>query len=66
MKFRLPHIERSPKQKALAGLAVGVVGIAVGMFVMIPVHETYGTLWTMLFAIVAGIYYTRLNQIKKK
>jgi len=68
MRVKRPQnrVKLSPQAKALAGCAIGVAGISVGLFYILPIHETFGTLWTMLSAVVTGIYYTRYTQLKKK
>ena len=66
MKLKAPRPSRTPQHKALLGFILSVATIAVGLFYMIPAHEAFGTLWTMIGAIAAGTYYTRYNQLKKK
>lgn len=66
MKRQNVKIKLSPKAKALAGFVIGAAGISVGLFYILPLHETFGTLWTMISATVTGIFYTRLAQSKKK
>ncbi len=59
-------VKLSPKAKAFAGCAIGAAGISVGLFYILPLYETFGTLWTMISAMLTGIFYTRLSQTKKK
>ena len=66
MKKSNVRIKLSPRAKALAGGVIGAAGISVGLFYILPLHETLGTLWTMVSAMVTGIFYTRLTQMKKK
>lgn len=66
MKRQNIRIRLSPKAKALAGCAIGAAGISVGLFYILPLHESFGTLWTMVSATVTGIFYTRLAQLGKK
>lgn len=66
MKKPYNRVRLSPKAKALAGCAIGAAGISVGLFYILPLHESLGTLWTMVSATITGIYYTRYMQIKKK
>lgn len=65
MKRQNVRIKLSPKAKAFAGCVIGAAGISVGLFYILPLHETFGTLWTMLSAMVTGIFYTRLSRMKK-
>ncbi len=65
MKRQNVRIKLSPKARAFAGCVIGAAGISVGLFYILPLHETFGTLWTMLSAMVTGIFYTQLAQTKK-
>lgn len=66
--MKRPHnrVKLSPQAKAFAGCVIGAAGISAGLFYILPIHETFGTLWIMLSALVTGIYYTRYMRLKKK
>lgn len=66
MNLKPTRPARSPRHKALLGFILSTAAIAVGLFYMIPAHETFGTLWIMVSAICAGTYYTRYQQLNKK
>ena len=57
---------QSPAQRAIIQFCIGLAGICVGLFCIIPNHEGLGNLWTMVWAIVAGIFYSRYLQTKKE
>lgn len=52
--------------KALVGFILSGLGIAAGVLWVVPIHEGIGNLWTMLCAVIAGIFYTRFLQHKRK
>lgn len=67
MKRRLRKNLDPQEAKVLAGLGLGIAGIAVGLFCLIPWNESVGTLWTMTSALVTGMFHTRyLDQKRKK
>ena len=39
--------------------------MAAGIAFFIPRYENVGTLWTMLCAVLCGIYYTRYAKLKR-
>lgn len=59
------HKVKNPIYRALAGCAMGVAGIYVGLSYLIPVYENLGVAWTMLCAVVTGVFYTRYVALKK-
>ena len=57
---------QSPAQRAIVQFCMCLAGICVGMFCIIPAHEALGNVWTMLWAIAAGVFYARYLRIKKE
>ena len=66
MKLNRPKTERTPKQKATLGFVISLAGIAVGIAVLTPLHKNFGNAVAMIFALIAGIYYSRMTSKKKK
>ena len=68
LKDRLPGSKKelTPKMKALAGFTLSALGIAVGVLCIVPIHEGFGNLWTMLCAVIAGIFYTRYLKYRRE
>ena len=61
-----PKRALTPTAKALVCFFAAACGIAVGVVLLIPLHEGFGTLWTMLCAILAGIFYTRYTKLRRE
>lgn len=59
---RTPSSLRLP----MVQFCIGIAGICVGLFCIIPVHEEFGNLWTMIWAIIAGMFYARYVRVKKE
>ena len=62
------HFRRtpSPVRRTLIQFCTGIAGICVGLFYIMPVYEEFGNLWTMLWAIVAGVCYSKYVRLKKE
>ena len=56
---------QNPIYRALASCAVGVAGIYAGLSYLIPTYGNLGIAWTMLCAVVTGVFYTRYVTLKK-
>ena len=64
--LRRPKREATPKQKALAAFLLSGCGILAGIFYFIPQFENVGVAFTMLCAVLAGIFYTRYSRIRRE
>ena len=56
----------SEARKILTGCAASVCGIWASLYYVFPLHEGVGTVLAMLCSILAGIFFTRWQQRKKK
>lgn len=65
--FRLGERRRglTPKVRLLLYLFVSILGIAAGLLYVLPRNERWGNVVVMVFAILAGILYTRFNRMVK-
>ena len=61
-----PRRQVTPKQRALVAFLLSVAGIAAGLFFFIPQLENVGVLFTMACAVLAGIYMTRYQKLRRE
>ena len=58
--------KQSPIRRALIQFWIGIAGIYIGLFHIIPAHEGIGNLWTILWAVAAGAFYSKYVRMKKQ
>ena len=58
--------EFDAKSKAFVSFLIAGIGVVVGLFVVMPMSERFGTLFTCLFALLAGMFYTRYYKIRQE
>lgn len=66
MKKRFSFPTLTAAQKAILAFWASAVGIAGGLVFISPLHETAGTLVTMVCAVLAGIFHTRYMKIRRE
>lgn len=55
-----------PQTRLLLYLSASILGLAAGLLYVLPRNERWGNLAVMVFAILAGILYTRYNKARKE
>lgn len=55
----------TPQSRAVSGIILGIASMCFGLLYVIPEYELIGQAWTMISAVVTGIYYTRYNRLKR-
>ena len=66
MKKRFSFPVLTAAQKSILAFWISAVGIAGGLVFISPLHETAGTLVTMVCALLAGIFHTRHMKNKRE
>ncbi len=58
--------EFNAKTKAFVSFLISGIGVAIGLFLVLPMNERYGTLFICVFALLAGMFYTRYYKIRQE
>ena len=58
--------EFDAKTKAFVSFLISGVGVVIGLFLVLPRSERFGTLFICAFALLAGMFYTRYYKIRQE
>lgn len=58
--------EFNAKTKAFVSFLISGVGVVIGLFLVLPMNERFGTLFVCAFALLAGMFYTRYYKLRQE
>ena len=58
--------EFDAKEKAFVKFLIAGIGVVVGLLLVLPQNERIGTAFTCIFALLAGMFYTRYYKLRQE